>query len=305
LFAFKGKDKEIRQFDSDGLKVRYEIRDGKLHGKYTSYYSNGQKKAEGQFENNCRIGIWSVYDSTGELAMKRDYTAPFQFERKFPEIPDDPTVQLFSESPYLMTYNSKGYIDYFKVQERNVTWSKRIWRDLSVENNPILFGNDTLVKLLISAHFHDSLGVFDEKWSKTSLNKDHLQSKHVGIRVMEDTFFDNERMIMDTRILAIIPMMVMPGSSDTVEIGRFYMPQLREMFAKINVGPKGFPDNIKTLDDLFFFRYFSGEIIKVSNVHNKEIRDYKKGIEIKKEAEKEDLSLIEMEHDIWLLYSGK
>src|SRR5690349_13872121 len=47
-----------------------------FHGPYVAYWPNGQKQAEGQFENGWRTGNWSFFDrdgkKSGETQFKND-----------------------------------------------------------------------------------------------------------------------------------------------------------------------------------------------------------------------------------------
>ncbi|MFM2224829.1 MAG: hypothetical protein RJA07_1031 [Bacteroidota bacterium] len=77
-----------------------------------------------------------------------------------------------------------------------------------------------------------------------------------------------------------------------------YFPQIRKNLAQIKI--KTLFTSIKTLDDIFFFRDFYGQIYKEANISDKQISDYKTGIEILKEAERIEIGIIEEEHDLWL-----
>ena len=82
-----------------------------------------------------------------------------------------------------------------------------------------------------------------------------------------------------------------------------YFPQIRKYLAQEKIRQTGLPTKIKTLDDLFFYRCFYGQIYKESNVYDKPITAYSIGKEIDKEAERIEISLIESEHDIWLRFT--
>ncbi|MBL4862477.1 MAG: hypothetical protein JKY09_05605 [Crocinitomicaceae bacterium] len=63
-------------------------------------------------------------------------------------------------------------------------------------------------------------------------------------------------------------------------------------------------DKVKSLDDLFFFRCFSGQIYKAGNVYDRKISDYMTGDkELDKESLRIDIDLIEDEHDLWIQFS--
>jgi len=59
--------------DKKHLKEVYQVKDtvrNVLHGKYISYYLNGNIESKGQFANNETIGIWEFYFETGKLKMR-------------------------------------------------------------------------------------------------------------------------------------------------------------------------------------------------------------------------------------------
>ena len=55
------------------LKEVYQVRDtikNILHGRYISYYLNGNIESKGQFTNNETTGVWEFYYETGNLKMR-------------------------------------------------------------------------------------------------------------------------------------------------------------------------------------------------------------------------------------------
>jgi antitoxin component YwqK of YwqJK toxin-antitoxin module len=55
------------------LKEIYQVRDtvtNTLHGRYISYYLNGNVESKGQFVNNETSGVWEFYYETGNLKMR-------------------------------------------------------------------------------------------------------------------------------------------------------------------------------------------------------------------------------------------
>lgn len=82
VFCF-GQSKQIKVIGPKYTCV-YNKTKGMLNGLYTSYYNNGCEKAQGKFENNTRMGTWTLWDSTGNMIMQRKYDAPFQYSEVFP-----------------------------------------------------------------------------------------------------------------------------------------------------------------------------------------------------------------------------
>lgn len=303
ILSFTYTNNTSRIYEDAYLKCNYVTYNEMLNGNYISYYKNGQKKSEGTFENNYRKGKWTVWDSTGRLRMQRVYSDPFTFKQVIPKVSTDAPIKLFNVSPYKLKYNVHNYIDYFYLEERSIMWVKRLWRQIEIKNNPTLFSKEVknaINESLISKK--DSILLFQEdEFLKISDNNfDSSKYNIIAYKIKEDCFFDNDRMVSESRIIGICP--VIQEKNDTVakELGWIYFPQLRKEFAKISLTNAIIPSKIKTLDDLFFFRYFYGQIYKESNVYDRPISTYASGKELEKEAERIELSLIESEHDIWI-----
>lgn len=282
------------------IKSIYQTTQGRINGNYTSYYKNGIKKAEGNFENNLRIGKWTVWDTLGNVKMIRIYSDPFTFERIIPKVPDDKPIELLNIPRYKIKYNEEGYIIYAYVKESDVSYHKRIWRFISPKENPILFEKDLLFRLL-NKHILDSTikaySTKDDEFREVFMPKiDTTTVKVIGFKIKEDFFFDMNRVVSDTRVIGICPVVINQITNDTIDAYWVYHPQAREHLAQINIESNIIPEKIKTLDDLFFYRYFYGRIIKKSNVYDRQ-PTY---ILEPSNSEKIDIELIEKEHDIWI-----
>ncbi len=73
--VFTGK---ATDYYADGslLATSHYNRNGRLHGSYKSYFSNGNVKNEGQYSNGKMSGIWRFYYSNGTLQLVVDLTDP-------------------------------------------------------------------------------------------------------------------------------------------------------------------------------------------------------------------------------------
>jgi gliding motility associated protien GldN len=123
--------------------------------------------------------------------------------------------------------------------------------------------------------------------------------------IKEEWYFDKQRSVMDVRIIGICPLM------DTFdqETGEFkaeeylfwvYFPEARKVLAKAEVFNHRKNDAARlTYDDVFHKRMFSSFIIKESNKYNREISEYRKGIDALLEAEAIKEEIFNLEHDLW------
>jgi Gliding motility associated protein GldN len=300
LFISLAVFSQEKKYEDGSVKSVYQEAEGRFNGKYVSYYKDGQKKAEGIFENNLRSGKWTVWDSTGTIRMQRDYSDPYTFKRLIPEIPSDKPIQLLNIPRYKIEYNKEGFITNAYVKEAFVLYHKRIWRTLSPENNTILYENNRLLKLF-HKHISDSTikaytpdnDEFTKEFMPESLNNSY---DVIGFKIKEDFFFDMNRLVSETRIIGICPIVINNQTNDTINLYWVYYPEIRKYLAQEKVQKEDIPSKIKNLDDLFFYRYFYGEIYKESNIYDKRLTDFPNP----KESERIEIKLIEKEHDIWI-----
>lgn len=59
---------------SGGIEIRCEHANGKRHGKYETFYDNGEPKEAGAFAYGNRDGEWQEWDSEGKVT-KTTYVA--------------------------------------------------------------------------------------------------------------------------------------------------------------------------------------------------------------------------------------
>jgi gliding motility associated protien GldN len=121
--------------------------------------------------------------------------------------------------------------------------------------------------------------------------------------IKEEWFFDRQRSVMDVRIIGICPMIAVKD-----DIGEFrglkklfwiYYPEARYVFVKSEVFNRANDVERRTYEDIFWKRQFSSYIVKMSNVYDRTISQYEKGLNALLEAEKLKETIFNMEHDLW------
>ena len=154
--------------------------------------------------------------------------------------------------------------------------------------------------------------------------------------IKEDWFFDKERSLLDKRIIAIAPVckflvdtafssnrgvMVVPGPDGGGEIffnetgGNFedfvnmpsvnlemfwlYFPELRNVIVNYYTYNNHSDAQWMTFDDLFYKRKFNSQIYRTSDKFDREIEDYRFGIDALREAERIKGEIRKWEHDVW------
>ena len=287
-----GPVKKKCQYDDNNIKCIYETTDGRMEGAYVSYYKNGQKKAEGNFLCNYRTGTWKAWDKDGNLKAERIYENPFSIKRIIPAVtPEDSDAVKFP-----LVYNKEGFIEMFPLEERFIGWTHSCWRFIPEENNNELFKEDRLFNIFqknIADKNIEAYSTVDELFSTAISIADMPPAYNVlvGFRIKEIDFYDNRRQVCESRIIGICPMLTSYVNKDTIPAYWLYYPAVRKILAQEKVAGTEIPANIKTLDDLLFFRYFSSVIEREP--------DYP-GKKTKTDPEKAQIFVIETEHDTWM-----
>lgn len=139
-------------------------------------------------------------------------------------------------------------------------------------------------------------------WVRGEANYD----KVIAYRLKEEWFFDKERSVLDVRIIGIAPVIYDEDESGIVrEDGRkkavcwIYFPEARTALVKAECFNRGNDSDRLTFDDVFKKRIFSSTIIKESNVADRNIIDYKTGLDALLESERIKNEISNFEHDLW------
>lgn len=150
---------------------------------------------------------------------------------------------------------------------------------------------------------YDEYGDVKEGFADTVIEK-YTSQDVVAYRLKEDWFFDNERSIMDVRIIGLCPVrnefdretQVFKGS---VQMFWIYFPEARYVFANYDVFNRQNDAERRTFEDIFWKRMFNSYAYKRSNVHDRNNRDFLKNIDLLLEAERIKDDIFKMEHDLW------
>ncbi|MCB9170958.1 MAG: gliding motility protein GldN [Flavobacteriales bacterium] len=131
-----------------------------------------------------------------------------------------------------------------------------------------------------------------------------LESRDIKMyRLKEDWIFDKQRSKMDIRIIGIAPMKEVKGEDGEVRgyapIFWLYYPECRYVFANWEVFNRENDAERRSFEDIFWKRQFSSTITKWSNVYDRQIADYKTGIDALLEGEEIKDKLFTFEHDLW------
>lgn len=224
------------------------------------------------------------------------------------------------------------------VNERDVMWEKRIWREINVKtkrNHPFAYANRPLAQILfelatqgeVTAYatnndefttplcVDDVLNLLNTKETIVVIDPTTLEEKEVVVensfdysrvvrfRVKEVWYFDTKYSKLNVRILGIAPIVKRLDDMGNVlfegPLCWFYYPELRNLLTREEAFNEGNDAARMTWTDMFDARLFESVITKESNVHDRRIQDYKTGIDALVEADKIKDGIFNFEHDLW------
>jgi gliding motility associated protien GldN len=131
-----------------------------------------------------------------------------------------------------------------------------------------------------------------------------LESRDIKMyKIKEDWIFDKQRSSMDIRILGLAPMREVRGEDGEVRgyapIFWLYYPELRYVLVNWDVFNRENDAERRSFESIFWKRQFASYITKWSNVYDRQLSDYKTGIDGLLEGEEIKQALFEFEHDLW------
>ncbi|HOY31188.1 MAG TPA: hypothetical protein PKW80_04850 [Bacteroidales bacterium] len=302
--SVSGQTKHTVYYPDGIIHIEYYTKNGLLNGNYNSFHENGQKKAEGQFIDNQRKGNWTIYDEQGTKRMERTFKN--SFDSKIIEVWDSTgekckTIR-YSNPKYTIADPAFGYIPYFPLTEKEVAWSKTLYRDISVDSmvNKPLFHENHLYKIILEGIKSNEINAYGDQEFRNTLTYDSIkeyENSAVSVfRIKEDLLYNKTLNFAEYRIISICP--AIRKSGRTKPLFWIYYPEIRGILAKKSIRP-GISADISNFENIFQYRYFFSIIYKENNVYDREIRDYKKGKDIVKEAERIEMSVMDYECEWW------
>ena len=121
------------------------------------------------------------------------------------------------------------------------------------------------------------------------------------LRIKEDWYFDKQRSQLIKYIIGLCPVMVKEyeGVPRTIPLFWIHYPQARKVLAQTLIYNRFNDAERRTYDEVLIKRMFSSHIYKVSNVFDRTIGEYAKGIDALFEAERIKTELFNFEHELW------
>ena len=162
---------------------------------------------------------------------------------------------------------------------------------------------DSIRSILNPIERIDDWDEFGEKIGFKEIITPIESDKITRYRLKEDWIWDRQRSERYVRIIGIAPM-IEDYDRDGESMGYaplfwLYYPECRYVFANADVFNLFNDAQRRTYEDLFQKRYFSSYIVKHSNVYDRSIGEFARGMDALAESERIKEELFNLEHDLW------
>ena len=162
---------------------------------------------------------------------------------------------------------------------------------------------DSIRNILNPIERIDEWDEFGEKIGFKEIITPIESDKITRYRLKEDWIWDRQRSERYIRIIGIAPM-IEDYDRDGDSMGYaplfwLYYPECRYVFANADVFNLFNDAQRRTYEDLFQKRYFSSYIVKHSNVYDRSIGEFARGMDALAESERIKEELFNLEHDLW------
>jgi len=162
---------------------------------------------------------------------------------------------------------------------------------------------DSIRKILNPIERIDEWDEFGEKIGFKEIITPIESDKITRYRLKEDWIWDRQRSERYVRIIGIAPM-IEDYDRDGDSMGYaplfwLYYPECRYVFANADVFNLFNDAQRRTYEDLFQKRYFSSYIVKHSNVYDRSVGEFARGMDALAESERIKEELFNLEHDLW------
>lgn len=281
LFSFVSSTKSYSLVTKE-FTITYHKDNGRYSGKYQSTYSKNESlRATGTLLNGKRIGEWIVYDTLGNVLVKRNYLDKNTFSPKL---------------------NVRNDLDYTISKGAPITtlYSKRLWREIPTDKNEIIFKGNLVAGALLKLASNNSIKSYspvnDE--FKFPVRYDSLRNvyqKVIAFKIKEDNYYNKYTQLMETQIIGICPVVEVNGKHK--DIAWFYFPEFITML-KENIETPSY----RTILEIFDNRNFHSFITKESNKNDISLDEYNSDTKgsLFMLRERIEIDLIETEHDLWI-----
>ncbi len=204
--------------------------------------------------------------------------------------PTEIVVSRISFLQLMTKYILSGQIIAFSDEEFNVPFEKSVIRDKMVikedSTEQEQFDKDG------NSFFLKVAGAVDSTW---------MYQNFSTIDVKEDWFFDKQKSVLEVRIIGLGINATLKGKEDLGPVNQFwvYFPACRPFFAKHEVYNTKNDSERRTFEDIFWKRQFTSTVYKETNVYDRNIDGYSKGLDALLESDRIKMDIFKWEHDLW------
>ena len=238
--------------------------------------------------------------------------------------------------------NNRRFIPYTHLREGDVTWEKRVWREIDMrekQNQQLYFPIEPVVsrisflQLIFKYVLKNELMAFNDEEFQQPLEPSVIRNKIVKIdtveqlsyledgsevstrvgtadstwmfrqfrkiRIKEDWFFDKQKSVLEVRILGLGIYTYDEEKEAPKEQFWVYFPACRPFFAKHEVYNSKNDAERRTFEDIFWKRQFASVATKETNVFDRQIMEYTKGIDALLESDRIKNDIFRWEQDLW------
>ena len=162
---------------------------------------------------------------------------------------------------------------------------------------------DSIRSILTPIEYIKEWDEFGEEIGTKAITKPIESENITRYRLKEDWIWDRQRSERYVRIMGIAPLIEgFDRDGDSIGFSPLfwlYYPECRYVFANADVFNLFNDAQRRTYEDLFQMRYFSSYIVKASNVYDRQVVEYARGMDALAESEKIKEELFLLEHDLW------
>lgn len=181
-------------------------------------------------------------------------------------------IKAFSDEEFLVPYEKSA------IRDKMVLKADSVDQEQFDEN-----GNSYTIRVA---------GSIDSTW---------IYENFCEIEIKEDWFFDKQKSSLEVRIIGLGFNVMLKGKEDLGCNSFFYVyfPACRPFFAKHEVFNVKNDSERRTFEDIFWKRQFASTIKKESNVFDRKIENYSKGLDALLESDRIKGDIFRLEHDLW------
>jgi len=164
-----------------------------------------------------------------------------------------------------------------------------------------------LTKTDVLAQLSTTDTVTDENGNPHVITNEITADKVRGYMIKEDWIFEKQRSVLDPRILWLCPRIVTinkntgkeDDNSPPTSLFWINFAEIRPLLAKTPVFNQQNDAEWRTFDDIFWKRQFNSTIVQQSNIFNRSIPSYLKGIDALMKSDEMHDKIAAVEHDMW------